>query len=247
MGVKMAGGSLKLGQVALGLGLLAVAAPATAAVTAIRFTAMGTITYSDGGSRVCDPGICPSGYHLPEMGTPWTLHATIRFNEPVPATGRYYAWDHPILAPDQEYHDLDEWGEEWGPADHTVHFKLETQGPWTHWGNPSDENYPYYWDIWGRSSPLKIENGRPLEARYYEIYWDGHVQIFEISGNEFKFSRYWYYYPPGETVMGSGYITNFSVDLQQPVPEPASWAMMIGGFGLVGLAARRRRNMLSKL
>lgn len=25
------------------------------------------------------------------------------------------------------------------------------------------------------------------------------------------------------------------------VPEPASWALMIGGFGLVGLAARRRR------
>lgn len=26
------------------------------------------------------------------------------------------------------------------------------------------------------------------------------------------------------------------------VPEPASWAMMIAGFGLVGAAARRRRN-----
>jgi len=26
------------------------------------------------------------------------------------------------------------------------------------------------------------------------------------------------------------------------VPEPAAWAKMIGGFGLVGAAARRRRN-----
>ena len=26
-----------------------------------------------------------------------------------------------------------------------------------------------------------------------------------------------------------------------PVPEPATWAMMIGGFGLLGAAARRRR------
>jgi hypothetical protein len=25
------------------------------------------------------------------------------------------------------------------------------------------------------------------------------------------------------------------------VPEPASWALMLGGFGLVGLAIRRRR------
>ncbi len=26
------------------------------------------------------------------------------------------------------------------------------------------------------------------------------------------------------------------------VPEPATWALMIGGFGMVGVAARRRRN-----
>jgi hypothetical protein len=27
------------------------------------------------------------------------------------------------------------------------------------------------------------------------------------------------------------------------VPEPASWAMMIGGFGLIGGAMRRRRGL----
>lgn len=32
-----------------------------------------------------------------------------------------------------------------------------------------------------------------------------------------------------------------SVSLQGSVPEPASWAMFIGGFGLIGGAARRRR------
>jgi PEP-CTERM motif len=30
-------------------------------------------------------------------------------------------------------------------------------------------------------------------------------------------------------------------DLFDPVPEPASWAMLIAGFGLIGAAARRRR------
>ncbi len=28
------------------------------------------------------------------------------------------------------------------------------------------------------------------------------------------------------------------------VPEPASWALMIGGFGLIGSALRRRRTSL---
>jgi hypothetical protein len=27
------------------------------------------------------------------------------------------------------------------------------------------------------------------------------------------------------------------------VPEPATWAMLIAGFGFVGAAARRRRNV----
>jgi hypothetical protein len=29
------------------------------------------------------------------------------------------------------------------------------------------------------------------------------------------------------------------------VPEPATWAMLIAGFGLVGAVARRRRGALS--
>jgi hypothetical protein len=29
------------------------------------------------------------------------------------------------------------------------------------------------------------------------------------------------------------------------VPEPASWAMLIAGFGLVGAAARRRRTVVA--
>lgn len=30
---------------------------------------------------------------------------------------------------------------------------------------------------------------------------------------------------------------------QGVIPEPATWAMMIAGFGLVGFAARRRRSL----
>ncbi len=36
-----------------------------------------------------------------------------------------------------------------------------------------------------------------------------------------------------------------SDDAAAGVPEPASWALMIGGFGLVGAAARRRRGVVA--
>jgi hypothetical protein len=41
------------------------------------------------------------------------------------------------------------------------------------------------------------------------------------------------------TLVGSQGATG--VPLAQAVPEPASWALMIGGMGMVGFAARRRR------
>lgn len=37
----------------------------------------------------------------------------------------------------------------------------------------------------------------------------------------------------------------FATFSETAVPEPASWAMMIAGFGLVGAAARRRRTVIS--
>jgi hypothetical protein len=43
----------------------------------------------------------------------------------------------------------------------------------------------------------------------------------------------------GERVLASGAF--------QPVPEPSTWAMMIGGFGVVGLAARRRRRVTARI
>ncbi|WP_310476064.1 PEPxxWA-CTERM sorting domain-containing protein [Sandarakinorhabdus sp.] len=41
---------------------------------------------------------------------------------------------------------------------------------------------------------------------------------------------------------GSPIIDNISIDtVGAAIPEPASWAMLLAGFGLVGFAARRRR------
>lgn len=51
-----------------------------------------------------------------------------------------------------------------------------------------------------------------------------------------------------DTALGVG-SANWSIDVDAPggspaIPEPATWAMMIAGFGLVGGVARRRREML---
>ncbi|WP_235889116.1 PEPxxWA-CTERM sorting domain-containing protein [Glacieibacterium frigidum] len=46
----------------------------------------------------------------------------------------------------------------------------------------------------------------------------------------------------GFSLLPFGAEYNYSIDnLAATVPEPASWALMIGGFGLVGAALRRRR------
>lgn len=35
----------------------------------------------------------------------------------------------------------------------------------------------------------------------------------------------------------------FQFVIGPPIPEPGTWAMMIAGFGLVGVAARQRRRL----
>jgi len=42
------------------------------------------------------------------------------------------------------------------------------------------------------------------------------------------------------TFLGSVGFGDFDFIAESPMPEPATWAMMIGGFGLAGLALRRR-------
>jgi hypothetical protein len=52
-----------------------------------------------------------------------------------------------------------------------------------------------------------------------------------VSGNAFRFSAL------GDQIN----VHTFTLNDGGVVPEPASWAMLIAGFGLVGAAARRRR------
>jgi hypothetical protein len=78
-------------------------------------------------------------------------------------------------------------------------------------------------------------------ASYFKWQSDGYTSYSDIEGTLDFFSRketedkpqygdYWIY-----ATVGYG-------ELPPPsVPEPASWVMMIGGFGMVGAALRRRK------
>ena len=62
---------------------------------------------------------------------------------------------------------------------------------------------------------------------------------FDTSG-EFQLAFHSNTAGPGTSNIGL-VLDNVSLDISPAVPEPASWAMMIAGFGLVGGALRTRR------
>ena len=68
---------------------------------------------------------------------------------------------------------------------------------------------------------------KPLVQQDRQISWSWHYAI-AITGDG-----------RGSVPAGLG------VRLDAPVPKPATWAMMIGDFGLVGLTMRRRAALSS--
>ncbi len=56
----------------------------------------------------------------------------------------------------------------------------------------------------------------------------------------------WNIWPRSGTVGGNAVISDFAPENSTiaAIPEPASWALMLGGFGLVGTALRRRRQQI---
>jgi hypothetical protein len=59
---------------------------------------------------------------------------------------------------------------------------------------------------------------------------------------------YGIYRPEGDIskfVMTAGYIGIADIQVGGVIPEPATWALLVSGFGLVGHAARRRRTAIT--
>ena len=65
----------------------------------------------------------------------------------------------------------------------------------------------------------------------YVTYAQAHPEASDPNG----------FYPLGANGRGFGTTQGFSLG----VPEPASWALMLTGFGMIGWAARRRRHRVT--
>jgi hypothetical protein len=91
---------------------------------------------------------------------------------------------------------------------------------------------------------LQLSPGTPL---HFLNGWHSDCPVADDCRGSFYFTQYAYTTNPG--VPSGGYIyqnlgtfelDTFDVSVSGAVPEPATWAMMIAGFGLVGWAMRRR-------
>jgi hypothetical protein len=71
------------------------------------------------------------------------------------------------------------------------------------------------------------------------------IPLADLPSNGFTAAQYRYNLWPrdGLNTADNGQIADFAPDASSftaSVPEPAAWALMIAGFGLVGAALRRR-------
>ena len=81
-------------------------------------------------------------------------------------------------------------------------------------------------------------------------YSSDFVSFSPLSDKDFAFSFFGAYPPFSSVLDGSSGDTRFAgtgtfAAALEPVPEVATWGMMLAGFGLVGLALRRRSHSIS--
>lgn len=112
--------------------------------------------------------------------------------------------------------------------------------------------YDVEWDQWNKQGPTPEGNEGYQDARwsfdqagtsgFFEI---GFLKPFrEYAGNP---SGHWlvYQFHPSDMWMvfegAAGAQYEITATFRSAIPEPATWALMIAGFGLTGAAIRRRR------
>jgi len=122
-----------------------------------------------------------------------------------------------------------------------------------------DNNGDGFFDMYGFDSGNNDLNGpflglNPFQSGKIDVSVAGTVATLSIFANGATQSYSFNYgYAPGSARVGFGLnrlgvADNFRFDAVTggtAVPEPATWALMVGGFGLAGAAARSRRRAVA--
>lgn len=97
-----------------------------------------------------------------------------------------------------------------------------------------------------------LQNNSPDPVNRFGVFLDGITQLAVINSPAFPYTLYEFEFTAldGATTLAFSlqhdpsfyYLDDVSFAL---VPEPATWGMMIAGFGIVGLGLRRRRTVVA--
>ncbi len=101
----------------------------------------------------------------------------------------------------------------------------------------------FAWSADGTGLEFSLDNSLFTGAVPGAIYEFGNNQQFDTIGGRLtlRIAQAFNYDVAGGSVYGDDRLGTVTLGAAGAVPEPATWAMMIGGFGLAGAAMRRRR------
>jgi hypothetical protein len=100
---------------------------------------------------------------------------------------------------------------------------------------------------------LPTVSSTPLDAGSVTVSGNtitGVIPISLLTPNGFTPERFRYNVWPRSPGAGNTFIADFAPDNSSffaSVPEPAAWALMLAGFGMLGASARRRRPQMARL
>jgi hypothetical protein len=73
------------------------------------------------------------------------------------------------------------------------------------------------------------------------LYFQGKGSaLFSFSGGPMRYTKNNSGFANSTDFVGAGLSRTYSVSVESAVPEPATWGLLLVGFGMVGVAARRR-------
>lgn len=199
--------------------------PAAAAAVALSFAAVpaaeAAVTFSGGVSNVVannvDPGL------VVHTGLYNSFNFDLDVGDHSGPIGLFTIWT------DERDISL---GEDTSPRAITVQFNfLQPDGPWS--GGPVE----------GKTFGLFLDQSGKVTWDAPEIYTFGNGGQLKVTLNPTQFNDGFFGTLPGKKygAVVTGNFEYLQAPLQSAVPEPATWAMMITGFGLAGAAIRRRR------